>query len=209
VATGRRDREVVTDGPVPHVRTSRIVGIGDGDEAPAERVRAMTATAEGAQVWAFTEHEHRDLVRGLNRIHDVACEIGRRPRPEVSIDVLDVLHWLDASLEPHMAWEEHWLYPEIDARTGTSWSTRAARFDHQQIREMAVRLRTDQHALLDHEAVDQHGELRCHLFGLEALLRSHIEREERFLIPLLDDEPSATGEPCGEPMATVHGVPSR
>ena len=31
-------------------------------------------------------------------------------------------------------------------------------------------------------------ELRCHLFSLEALLRSHIEREERYLIPLLADD---------------------
>jgi hypothetical protein len=29
--------------------------------------------------------------------------------------------------------------------------------------------------------------MRCHLFGLEAILRAHIEREERFLMPLLAD----------------------
>ena len=29
--------------------------------------------------------------------------------------------------------------------------------------------------------------IRCHLFGLEALLRAHIEREERFMLPLLDE----------------------
>jgi hemerythrin-like domain-containing protein len=138
-------------------------------------------------VWAFTEHEHRDLVRGINRIHDVACEIGQRPTRELSVHVLDVLRWLDDTLEPHIGWEEAWLYPEIDSRLGTPWATRAARFDHQQLREAAARLRTDQHLLSGVVAGNQGPETRCHLFGLEALLRAHIDREERFLIPLLED----------------------
>jgi len=149
----------------------------------------MATEAGGTQaVWAFAEHEHRDLVRGINRIHDVACEIGRRSTLELSVRVLGVLQWLDSTLEPHIAWEEAWLYPEIDARTGTPWATRAARFDHQQLRDMAARLRADQHLLSGRSSGDQHAEARCHLFGLEALLRAHIEREERFLIPLLDDD---------------------
>ena len=80
------------------------------------------------------------------------------------------------------------MYPEIDARTGTPWATRAARFDHQQVRAMSAMLRDDRQSLtrID-DAFEQHGRLRYHLFGLEALLRAHIEREERFLIPLLDD----------------------
>lgn len=147
----------------------------------------MATEAAGTRaVWAFAEHEHLDLVRGINRIHDVACEIGRRPTPELSVDVLGVLQWLTSSLEPHIAWEEAWLYPEIDARTGTPWATRAARFDHLQLRAMAAKLRADQQGLGGHPSGDLHAETRCHLFGLEALLRAHIEREERFLIPLLD-----------------------
>jgi hemerythrin-like domain-containing protein len=146
-----------------------------------------TQTGTTQAVWAFEEHEHRDLVRGINRIHDVACEIGQRPTRELSVQVLDVLRWLDDILEPHIAWEETWLYTEIDARLGTPWATRAARFDHQQLRELATRLRTDQHLLSGGVAGDQRPETRCHLFGLEALLRAHVDREERFLIPLLDD----------------------
>lgn len=148
----------------------------------------MTTKTSGADgVWAFEEHEHRDLVRGINRIHDVACEIGRRPTRELSVHVIEVLRWLDDTLDPHIAWEEAWLYPEIDTRLGTPWATRAARFDHKQMREMAARLRTDQQLLSGGVAGDQGPETRCHLFGLEALLRAHIEREERFLIPLLED----------------------
>jgi hemerythrin-like domain-containing protein len=145
-------------------------------------------------VWAFAEHEHQELVRGIDRIHDVACEIGTWVTPDQSIRVLDVLAWLDRQLEPHVSWEESWLYPEIDARTGTPWATRAARFDHGQIRDMAARLRADQHLILQDGADERLPQLRCHLFGLEALIRAHIEREERYLIPLLaEDAPPVSG----------------
>jgi iron-sulfur cluster repair protein YtfE (RIC family) len=167
-----------------------------------ERVMATKAGVTQA-VWAFAEHEHRDLVCGIDRVHDVACEVGRRPTPELSVHVLDVLKWMDGTLEPHIAWEEAWLYPEIDTRIGTPWATRAARFDHQQLREMAARLRADQRALSSREAGDQQVETRCHLFGLEALLRAHIEREERFLIPLLeDDRPTSQAAEAVRPGAT-------
>jgi hemerythrin-like domain-containing protein len=155
-----------------------------------------TKTGGTPAVWAFAEHEHRDLVRGINRIHDVACEIGRRATPEWSSDVLEILSWVDRTLQPHIAWEEAWLYPEIDARTGTRWATRAARFDHRQVRAMAAKIRLDHQSLARHEALDLPTEIRCHLFSFEALLRAHIEREERFLMPLLDEDRSP-GEPNG------------
>jgi hemerythrin-like domain-containing protein len=154
----------------------------------------MTTELRGTQaIWAFEEHEHRDLVRGLNHIHEVACEIGSRTTTELSVQVLEVLDWLDRVLEPHIAWEEGWLYPEIDARIGTPWATRAARFDHRQLREATARLRGDQALLRNRVAGDQQAETRCHLFGLEALLRAHIEREERFLVPLLTEPPQDAG----------------
>jgi iron-sulfur cluster repair protein YtfE (RIC family) len=149
----------------------------------------MTTTDDGTQaVWAFAEHEHRDLVRGIDRIHHVACEIGGRSLPELSLEVREVLGWLDGALEPHIAWEEGWLYPEIDARLGTVWATRAARFDHQQVRGMVARLRKDESTLRSGSSGDLQAEMRCHLFSLEALLRAHIEREERFLMPLLNED---------------------
>jgi hypothetical protein len=146
-----------------------------------------TTGAPGA-VWAFAEHEHRELVRGIDRLHDVACAIADWATPELRIHIQQVLAWVDNDLQPHVSWEEAWLYPEIDARTGTPWATRSARFDHAQIRAMAARLRADQQALHDGGAHEHLGDLRCHLFGLEALLRSHVEREERYLIPLLEED---------------------
>ena len=137
---------------------------------------------------AFTEHQHRELRRGIDHVHDVACRIEGWVSPELAIQLRDVLRWLARDLEPHVAWEESWLYPEIDGRTGSPWATRAARFDHQQIREAAGRVRVDEELLLEGGTHELLPELRCHLLGLEALLRAHIEREERYLIPLLTED---------------------
>jgi hypothetical protein len=150
----------------------------------------MTVTAiSPLPAHTFAEHEHRDLVNGINRVHDVGCAIGRTAMPELRLQVLGVVRWIDGVLEPHIAWEEGWLYPEIDRRAGTPWATRAARFDHAQVRELVSRVRSEREALGTGPELDQHDELRCHLFGLEAMLRAHIEREERFLMPLLDELP--------------------
>jgi hemerythrin-like domain-containing protein len=147
-----------------------------------------TTTSSRQAIWAYIEHEHRDLVRGLYRIHEVACEVGHRATPDVSADVLGVLRWFETTLEPHMAWEEAMLYPEIDRRAGTPWATRAARFDHQQIREVVAGLRLGHRDLADRGAIDPQAEVRCRLYGLETLLRAHVEREERFLIPGLNED---------------------
>lgn len=136
---------------------------------------------------SFVEHEHRDLRPGIDRIHDVARAVGTMAAPDLSIVLLDVLDWVDRIVEPHAAWEDTWLYPEFDRRAGTPWATRLMRFEHHQIRTAASRLETDRETLRHEPNHDQACELVQHLAALETLLRSHVEREERFLFPLLDE----------------------
>lgn len=146
------------------------------------------STQEDLAVWAFAEHEHVDLARGIDRIHDVACVVGQLATPELSARVLDVLRWLDGTLGPHIAWEDAWLFPEIDARTGSPVATGAARFEHRQIREVIARLRAD-HDRLDGRADpgDKNATTASDLVRLEALIRAHLKREERVLFPLLQE----------------------
>ncbi len=167
----------------------------------------LTATPH---VWAFAEHEHRELRRGIDRIHDTGCELHGWVGEEAASRLVGIIDWFDQVLEPHLAWEEAWLYPEIDARAGTPWATRSARFDHQQVRLVVDRLRDDRLHLDDVDAVVRLPELRCRLFSLEALLRAHIEREERFLIPLLaEDFPTTAAGASGRtPEARPAGVES-
>jgi iron-sulfur cluster repair protein YtfE (RIC family) len=142
-----------------------------------------TFTAERS----FIDHEHRDLRPGIDRIHEVARAVGTVAAPDLSIVLLDILDWVDQVVEPHCAWEDSWLYPEFDRRAGTPWATRIMRFEHHQIRAAASRVEADRETLRHEPNHDQACELVGHLMALETLLRSHVEREERFLIPLLEE----------------------
>jgi hemerythrin-like domain-containing protein len=147
---------------------------------------ARDTTAEHA----FAEHEHRDLAPGINRIHDVAGLIDDIASPSALLALLDVIDWVDTVLKPHAAWEDAWLYPEIARRAGTPWATKLMTFEHRQILDVARKLEADR-ALLRREPLrHETNDLRSDLFALEALLRAHIEREERFLIPLLEVHPA-------------------
>jgi hypothetical protein len=136
----------------------------------------------------FAEHEHRELLPGIDRIHDVACSAGTVATPKLSIGLVGVMRWVEGVLQPHEAWEETSLYPELDRRAGTPWATKLMQFEHQQLRELTSRLHRDHERLNQLHGLDVFQEVRCHLFGLEAILRAHVEREERFLMPLLDRE---------------------
>jgi iron-sulfur cluster repair protein YtfE (RIC family) len=146
----------------------------------------MTTSFDDATV-AFAQHEHVDLRPGLDRLHDVALRAAHLPIPELSQAVHESLGWATRVLAPHAAWEDAWLYPGIDQREATGWATRTMRFEHHQIRRLVDALRVQRAALLDHEGVHDPAAVTAALVALETLIRAHIEREERFLIPLLDE----------------------
>ncbi|HET9085373.1 MAG TPA: hemerythrin domain-containing protein [Candidatus Limnocylindrales bacterium] len=137
----------------------------------------------------FASHEHVEMRRGVERILEVARL--HVSNDELSAAVIEVLHWVDHVLEPHAQWEDRWLYPEIDERLGTPWATKLMTFEHQQIREAAHDVVAARLALREHGSTAAVVELRGRLFALDAVLRAHMTREERFLIPLLDEPPAA------------------
>jgi len=139
----------------------------------------------------FVSHEHGEMRRGLDRIHDVGSQLGTNV--EISVAALDVLHWIDAVLDPHARWEDTWLYPEMDERAGTPWATKLMSFEHQQIRDAAVALASARTTLRQARTPAALIELRARLFALEAILRAHLAREERFLIPLLESDDTREG----------------
>jgi hemerythrin-like domain-containing protein len=161
---------------------------------PAEaEEQEMAANAIFEAIRAFGGHEHRDLARGLDNIHKAGCDLSLTGRLAAVRSLHEVLAWTEQTLDPHIAWEESWLYPQIDDLTHTGWATRAARFDHGQIHAMAARLREDELAISYAMTSDAANEVRGHLFAFEALLRSHIDREERLLLPVLAEEAAAAG----------------
>src|SRR5262249_38920143 len=134
------------------------------------------------------EHEHRELFAGIDHVHEVACELPATPVDQMTGKVASVLRWVETTLKPHMAWEDEWLFPQIDLRADTPWATRLIRFDHRQIARQAERLGTYRIRLEHGPSAESLVEVRGDLFALEALVRANLEREESFLMPLLESE---------------------
>lgn len=147
-----------------------------------------TTTLSRQMIWAFVEHEHGELVAGIDHIHDLAEGLAGLPADRMSVAVGKVLRWVDETLKPHMAWEESWLFPQVDDRAHTPWVTRLVRFDHQQITHQANRLSNDQLDLGHGPSRETVMQVSGDLVGLETLLRANLEREDHFLMPLLENE---------------------
>ena len=148
---------------------------------------AGVSTDESKAIRTFAQHEHDELTVGIDRIHELGKELAFLPVDQLAPRIRTVLRWIDVDLKHHMAWEESWLFPQIDVRAGTPWATRLVRFDHQQIAAQAERLHAH---CLQGSHLHSHDTMRltADLSGLEALLRANVEREERFLLPLLEPE---------------------
>lgn len=145
------------------------------------------ADVVGAE-YHFARHEHSELAAGLERMHEVADTVGRLAATDAAHAVRGVQDWLATVLMPHAAWEDTTVYQEIDRIAGTRWATKLMRFEHRQIERTAHLLDGDVDLL--REGVLTHSqlcEIRAHLLGLESMVRSHMEREELFLLPLIDE----------------------
>jgi hemerythrin-like domain-containing protein len=134
----------------------------------------------------FVEHEHRRLRVGLASLRDALSDAHRLTRSDAVDRVVRTLSWLRRDVQPHAAWEEAWLYPHVDAEAGTPWTTRALRFEHEQIREVAAQLETEFMAVETHWSVEHAYRLVIALTRVETLVAAHLAQEERFVLPLLE-----------------------
>lgn len=150
----------------------------------------MSTRVDEATV-AFARHEHMELAPGLDHLHELALRAGRLPIPELSDALHDVLGWATRVLAPHVAWEDTWLYPDLDHRAATAWATRVMHFEHHQIRRLVDAVRVQRLDLLAHDGRHDPAAAAAALIALETLVRAHIEREERYLIPELDHAEAA------------------
>jgi hemerythrin-like domain-containing protein len=143
----------------------------------------------------FVAQEHREIGRGIGRISEVAALAGSLAGRDLASSLRALLRWLETSLTPHIAWEEQWLYPKLEERTGGDQLTRLLTYEHGQIKRAICALELHLDGLRHEPTHGQLIQLRADLYGLDALIRAHLEREERFLLPALEVEaPAAASE---------------
>ena len=145
------------------------------------------ATADVMEV-QLLEHEHQRVREGLAAVQDVIAAAHRLTRTSAIDGVVRTLAWLRRDLLPHLAWEEAWLYPQLDMIAGTPWATRALRLEHQQVRELAGALEVEFSAAEDRWGAERASRLVVALTRLESVIASHVAQEQWLVRPLLDRE---------------------
>lgn len=132
------------------------------------------------------EREHESLRAGLSTLAGAVEDAFRLTRVELADRVARSTAWLHREFLPHAAWEEAWLYARLDHETGSPWTTRVLRVQHEQIRELAAALETA--STVAHQRWTREIEfgLVAAMARLDALLSAHIIQEELIALPLLD-----------------------
>ena len=146
-----------------------------------------TQTAAVAIERRFVEEEHRRMQAGLAKLQESQSEPRLPTRDEAIERVVRALSWLRRDVLPHAAWEEAWLYSHVDAGAGTPWATRALRFEHEQIRDLAAALEVAFQAAEEHWSADHAYRIVIALTRLETPVAAHLVQEERLLLPTLDE----------------------
>ena len=129
--------------------------------------------------------EHAHLREHVDHIRLAARELPTVSPEERREIVARILDFLRNTLLPHAEEEEQGLYAAVGEALGNAEATRPMTHDHIAIRARVIELGTT-----SPEDVDRLQEL---LYGLYALLRVHIWKEERLYLAMLD----APGWPAG------------
>jgi hypothetical protein len=134
----------------------------------------------------LVEQEHHRIHEGLSKLEDAIGRAHLLTRSTAIDSVVGTLTWLRRDVMPHAAWEEAWLYPRLDALAETPWATRAMRFEHEQIRELATLLERDFLAAEARWTNEQAFRLVVAMTRLATLTSAHLAQEQWFIGPLLE-----------------------
>ncbi len=137
-------------------------------------------------------HEHRGIEHLVERLEGVAEMSGNMAAPDLVVALRGLLDATRRILRPHLEWEDDVCFEEVERLTGTPWSTRVLRVQHEQLRQAAERLEADWQALQSHAGRHELVEVRAHLYELHALVSAHLEQEEAAVMPFLDAEGTPT-----------------
>src|SRR6266571_6030770 len=131
--------------------------------------------------------EHRELVSRSEVLRIVADSIGTSPIESIREDVGQAYTFLIHHLIPHAQAEEQVLYPTVGRLLRTVEATDTMSRDHLEV----IRLTEELEALrlhLFYAPLSESDEkaLRRVLYGLYAIIKLHLAKEEEMYLPLLD-----------------------
>ncbi|MGZ6266196.1 MAG: hemerythrin domain-containing protein [Candidatus Limnocylindrales bacterium] len=136
---------------------------------------------------ATTAREHRDrLMDHVEKLPELADEVGVAPWPEVAARIADEHAFLVATLIPHMETVETAVHPELDRLMSCRLGMAPLEREHEEIRKLIGRLGElsalpETRHLTPGEAI----ELNRVLLKLYSIVKVHL-REESLYVPILE-----------------------
>ena len=141
--------------------------------------------------------EHAELLEHIDHLRHAAREVPRLAPDERELLVARILGFLRGTLVPHARAEEEILYPEWCKLVGFVDAAGPMIHDHE-----AIVARVDRLAETDVADVDTLQEL---LYGLHALVGTHLRKEEVLQLPAFDAAPPEVAEAVLERMGALAG----
>lgn len=121
---------------------------------------------------------HTGLSEGAALLAESARLVPALPPDERAALLTQVAAFLDEEVVPHTKLDERVLYSATDARLRDPVAGATMNYDH-----VAIRGLVDDLLVADRDDVDTLQEL---LYGLHALIREHVWKEERLYLAMLD-----------------------
>lgn len=131
--------------------------------------------------------EHRELLPEIERLRATADDLATVPS-QSTIGQLDALiGFLRTQLIPHARAEEKVLYPDIARHLGSARATATMNADHEEVVRLVTELSELRDGVHGGSANRAHAiALRRVLYGLYAILKLHLAKEEDLYLPILD-----------------------
>jgi len=131
--------------------------------------------------------EHRELVSRIEILRTVADSIGTSPIESIREDVGQAYTFLIHHLIPHAQAEEQVLYPTVGRLLRTVEATDTMSRDHLEVIRLTEELETLRLHLF-YAPLSESDEKALHrvLYGLYAIIKLHLAKEEELYLPLLE-----------------------
>jgi hemerythrin-like domain-containing protein len=131
--------------------------------------------------------EHQELRPQIEMLREVADKIDTMPISTLKQSVSEASMFLEHHLIPHAQAEEKVLYPAVGRCMNAPMATATMSRDHVEI----VRLTEELAVWMERNAgtsisTSQENDLRSMLYGLYAIIKLHLAKEEEVYLPLLD-----------------------
>jgi iron-sulfur cluster repair protein YtfE (RIC family) len=137
--------------------------------------------------WESFLEEHARLRGRVERLRVVADMVGEVSPARLKAEVEKVCGFLSHRLLPHISVEERVLYPAIARAEGLGQVAQIMRLDHAEAAGLARELGVLRDKLTGETTGDEEAnELRRVLYGLDAILRPHMGKEEQICLPALE-----------------------